>query len=140
MRIFRKKSEIKNKPPEFIDYIKNIPTDVVYNIKTGKSYSNCVNLLKRYKEFEGKSEKDLYELVYTAGTYFMAEEQIKTFINHFEYYRVSPIFDDLTCERCKEFQGKKFKIRERKAGINFPPFHMGCRCSFIIDIQKDHFD
>ena len=30
---------------------------------------------------------------------------------------------------------KKFSIKDRKAGINFPPFHSWCRCSFIIAVD-----
>ena len=32
-------------------------------------------------------------------------------------------------------QGKKFSIKDRKAGINFPPFHSWCRCSYTIAVD-----
>ena len=44
------------------------------------------------------------------------------------FYKVKSARDEKTCERCRNLNGKIYKVEEAKFGENFPPFHLGCRC------------
>ena len=44
-----------------------------------------------------------------------------------------------TCPICGSLDGKVFHVAERKAGINYPPMHKGCRCTTTAyDTNRDH--
>lgn len=45
-----------------------------------------------------------------------------------EKYMIHCSFDNKTCERCAKLDGKVFNYKDKIVGINFPPFHEGCRC------------
>ena len=61
----------------------------------------------------------------------MAESSIKPFEEDFTQYEYSPILDSKTCEICRALNGKVFEISERQPGVNFPPMHPWCRCTWI---------
>ena len=78
----------------------------------------------------GTNYTNAYRLVFTEGTYVMAESSIKPFEEDFEQYEYSPILDGKTCPICRALAGKVFLISERQPGVNFPPMHPWCRCSW----------
>ena len=43
-------------------------------------------------------------------------------------YLYNAMKDDKTCERCKELDGKIFRLDEKQEGVNFPRIHPNCRC------------
>lgn len=43
--------------------------------------------------------------------------------------------DEQACETCKTFENKTFHIDDAIVGTNFPPFHLGCRCSVVTDMS-----
>ena len=62
------------------------------------------------------------------------EKNAQSFEKDYEYYQISSLCDKKTCQVCKEMNGKIFRFKDRVAGENFPPFHDGCRCSFLIHV------
>lgn len=120
MRLFRKESEL--------------PSKVEKMILSGVSYSKCVKELKTTKDFEGYTPNALKTLVYTEGSR-LNENQAKQFKKMYSEYKISAIIDENTCEQCRKLNGEKFKFKKRKVGVNFPPFHDNCRCSFIAIIK-----
>lgn len=115
-----------------------LPKDIEDCIVKGISYSKCRILLQQKAEFSQLEPKELKELISTAGTRILNENQAKQFQEDFKYYRISSCKD--CCSICKEVSSKKFKFKDRQVGINFPPFHLGCRCSFIVEIDSDFAD
>lgn len=61
------------------------------------------------------------------------EQKARDMEKTFEYYAPSAVCDDKTCEKCRQMNGKIFPFKDRKEGVNFPPFHEGCRCTFSIE-------
>lgn len=104
-------------------------TDVAQGFARGDSYQRIMKQMK--ERFESVSRNDMYRLIYTEGTYVMAEATINPFEEDFEEYKISTAGDSKVCPVCRKVSEKVFKITERKAGFNFPPFHAWCRCSFI---------
>lgn len=46
-----------------------------------------------------------------------------------EKYMIISVMDAHTCERCAACDGKLYSVSDAIIGVNFPPFHDGCRCS-----------
>lgn len=46
-----------------------------------------------------------------------------------KYYQIIVALDSQTCSDCGKNDLKVFKVAEAKIGVNFPPFHIGCRCA-----------
>lgn len=112
-----------------------LPSKVEKMILSGVSYSKCVKELKTMKDFEGYTPNALKTLVYTEGSRLLNENQAKQFKKMYSEYKISAIIDENTCEQCRKLNGEKFKFKKRKVGVNFPPFHDNCRCSFIAIIK-----
>lgn len=112
-----------------------LPSDVEKDIKSGISYAKCKKKLQAKNGFSDLTSKELNELVSTAGSRIFNEQNAKQFEKDFKYYKILPCSD--ACPICKEKSKKKIRFRERKVGVNFPPLHIGCRCSFTVEIPKD---
>ena len=109
-----------------------LPREVEDMLLNGVSIQKCKKKLKEHSKYRDKSAKELQEILFTANTYLMAEKSARDLENDFEYYIISPVVDEKTCEKCKELSKTKFKFSDRMPGKNFPPFHNGCRCSIVI--------
>lgn len=107
-----------------------ITTDIAQGFARGTSYQKLTKQLRT--RFEGVAKKDAYRLIYTEGTYVMAESSIQPFTEDFDEYRISTAADGKVCDICASVARQTFKIKDRKPGINFPPFHPWCRCTFEI--------
>ncbi|WP_195540522.1 minor capsid protein [Eubacterium maltosivorans] len=107
-------------------------TDIAQAFARGDAYDQIVSNLK--KRFDKVTRNDAYRLVYTEGTYVMAEATMAPFEGEFEQYRVSTVGDGKVCDICREVAKETFRIKDRKPGVNFPPLHAWCRCSFTIEV------
>lgn len=108
-------------------------TDIAQAFARGDSYDRIVSNLK--KRFDKVARNDAYRLVYTEGTYVMAEATMTPFESEFEQYRVSTVGDGKVCDICREVAKETFQIKDRTPGVNFPPLHAWCRCSFTIEVN-----
>lgn len=107
--------------------------DLAQGFARGDSYEKLVRNLRQ--RFGRVNRKDAYRLVYTEGTYVMAEATMQPFKDNFEKYRLSPVLDGKTCPICRGLREKVFLISERQPGVNFPPIHPWCRCSWEIVVD-----
>lgn len=48
-----------------------------------------------------------------------------------EKYQILSALDSKTCDICGELDGKIFLVKNAVIGVNFPPFHSGCRCTTV---------
>lgn len=108
-------------------------TDVAQAIARGDSYDRIVRNMKR--RFEDVNRNDMYRLIYTEGTYVMSESTIQPFKEDFEKYRVSTAHDQKVCSVCRGVATQVYSIKDRSPGINFPPLHAWCRCTFEIVVE-----
>lgn len=125
-----------------------LSTDIAQGFARGDSYDKLVRQIQ--KRFDRVNRRDAYRLIYTEGTYVMAESSIQPFVDDFEKYRPSPVLDGKTCDICRAMADKEFLISDRQPGTNFPPFHPWCRCGFEIvvddwdqwmdDYERRHMD
>ena len=76
-----------------------LSTDIAHGFARGDSYDRLVRNLQQ--RFSRVNRRDAYRLIYTEGTYVMAESSIKPFEDDFEQYRISPVLDGKTCSICR---------------------------------------
>ena len=107
--------------------------DLAQGFARGDSYDKLVRNLRQ--RFGRVNRKDAYRLIYTEGTYVMAESSMQPFTEDFEQYRLSPVLDGKTCPICRGLRKQVFLISERQPGVNFPPIHPWCRCSWEIVVN-----
>lgn len=112
-------------------------SDFAAGIARGDNYQKMIRDLQ--KRFGNVSRRDMYRLIYTEGTFAINEGMITPFEQDFEDYRFS-IADSNACGKCQAINGKKYSIKDRKPGVNFPPLHSWCRCSFTIEIPDDFIE
>lgn len=111
-------------------YLRN---DIAQGFARGDSYEKLTKELRR--RFSNVSRNDAYRVIYTEGTYVMAESSMQPFTDDFEQYRILTAEDSKVCPVCRAMAEKVFNISERQAGTNFPPFHPWCRCTFEIVVD-----
>lgn len=110
---------------ENVDKLSNyLRTDIAQAFARGDSYDRIVRQLR--ERFSKITRNDAYRLIYTEGTYVMAESTIQPFTEDFEKYKISTVGDGKVCPICKAISKETFNISERQAGVNFPPFHPWC--------------
>lgn len=107
--------------------------DLAQGFARGDSYDKLVQNLR--KRFSRVNRKDAYRLIYTEGTFVMAESTMQPFKEDFTKYRTSPVLDGKTCSICRNMRREVFEISERQPGVNFPPFHPWCRDSWEIVVD-----
>ena len=110
-----------------------LSTDIAQGFARGDSYDKLVRNLRQ--RFRNVNRKNAYRLVFTEGTYVMAESSMQPFIQDFEKYRTSPVLDGKTCSICRNMRHQVFLISERQPGVNFPPLHPNCRDSWEVVVD-----
>ena len=125
-----------------------LTTDLAQGFARGESYEKLTTQIG--KRFIDVAKRDIYRLVYTEGTYIMAESSAKPFEENFENYRLSTVGDGKVCPICTSVAENVFRFADREPGVNFPPLHPMCRCTFEIvvddwnkwldDYEKKHSD
>lgn len=107
-------------------------TDVAQAFARGDSYDRIARQMKL--RFGNVCRNDMYRLIYTEGTYVMAEASMRPFMDDFEKYKVSTAGGSKVCGICRGVAKQVYDIKDRSPGINFPPLHAWCRCTFTIEV------
>lgn len=56
-----------------------------------------------------------------------------------EEYEFLAEIDTRTSEICKKLNGEKFKVKDARAGVNYPPMHPHCRSTTVAVLDYDNF-
>lgn len=56
-----------------------------------------------------------------------------------EEYEFLAKIDSRTSEICKKLNGEKFKVKDARAGVNYPPMHPHCRSTTVAVLDFDNF-
>lgn len=122
--------KIWNNTTKLANYLNS---DIAQGIARGDSYERLTRRLR--ERFSSVSRNDAYRLIYTEGTYVMAEATMQPFTEAFEKYRLSTVGDGKVCSICRGVAREVFNISDRQPGVNFPPLHPWCRCTFTIEVD-----
>lgn len=110
-----------------------LSTEIAQGFARGESYDILVRKIR--DRFGRVNRRDAFRLIFTEGTYVMAESTMQPFKSDFEKYRLSPVDDSRTCPICRSLARQVFLIADRQPGVNFPPIHPWCRCSWEIVVD-----
>lgn len=103
-------------------YLNSTPPQQLVKICTqriGVSHSNAKRLvMTEMANIFGQATADAYEA------------------NDVEEYEILATLDNRTSEICQEMDGQRFKVREKRVGVNYPPFHPLCRTTTIPVIER----
>lgn len=91
--------------------------------KMGQSYKNAERLIRtETTHIHGEADRAAYN---EAGV---------------EEYEYMATLDARTCETCGALDGKVFKVKDAKPGVNYPPMHPNDRCTTIEHDPEDALD
>ena len=110
--------------------------DFAKAVARGASYEQVIRELGT--RFENVSKRDMRRLVFTEGTYVFNEAHAQTHEQMFDHYTLSTASDKGVCKQCRETEEQTRKepvpFKDRSPGVNFPPLHPGCRCSYEVAV------
>ena len=110
-----------------------LQTDFVNAFIRGDSYQRISRMMRQ--KFQNVSKYNMERLVFTEDTYLAAESSVMPFSQYYDRY-LYECADGNACAICRALQGESFPIRDRMPGLNFPPMHPWCRCTFTIDLDS----
>lgn len=110
-----------------------LQTDFVNAFVRGDSYQRISRMMRQ--KFQNVSKSNMERLVFTEDTYLAAESSVMPFSQYYDRY-LYECADGNACAICRALQGESFPIRDRMPGLNFPPMHPWCRCTFTIDLNS----
>lgn len=115
----------------------NLNDDFAKMLARGVTYEEMARSLR--DRFERVSRRDSMRLIYTEGTFILNEAQAKVHEADFEHYRLSCVNDGRACKVCRGLQAEQrarpARFDERAPGVNFPPLHPWCRCSYEVAVD-----
>ncbi len=86
----------------------------------------------------GGGAKQARRVVRTESCFLAGELTAQSYIDcGIKSYRYVAVLDLRTSKICRELDGKVFQVKERKAGVNYPPMHPYCRSTTISVIDKE---
>lgn len=121
---------IMNNTAKLADYLSS---DIAQGMARGDSYAKIAKAMR--ERYTKVSMRDMQRLVYTQGTLVYNEATAHVVEQDFEQYQISTVGDNKVCEICRALQDKVFDFKDRQVGVNFPPLHPWCRCSFTIYVE-----
>lgn len=88
----------------------------------------------------GVSKSNAERLMRTELARVQIEAQMQSFErNGYEEYEFLALGDS-ACEKCRELDGKHFKVKAMMPGENAPPMHPNCRCSTAAYMDDEEYE
>lgn len=96
----------------------------------GDSYAR---MAKDIEQRFGINYRNAKQWVYTEGSRCLNEGKAQGFTGMgYKRYIYRTMQDGNVCEICAAMDGEEYEFTEREPGLNFPPMHANCRCSFEV--------
>lgn len=132
-----------NNSPEYIEIVK---ATLIASLMLGRNYKTMVRYITalgekiNYNGMEGfdTENKRVEMLLRYYGNKLSGNRELENYKDcNIKKYSIIGTLDKITCSKCGELDGKSFLVSEAKVGVNFPPFHYGCRCTTRMYTQRD---
>lgn len=82
--------------------------------------------------FEGVKKNQIHRLVNSELGHIQEEATAKAYQEDgIEQYEYLATLESKTCSVCGNLDGLKFKLKDRKDGVNYPLIHAWCRCTTV---------
>lgn len=83
---------------------------------------------------------EAYRLLYNESSHVTNQANLQAYEDDgVEQYEIVAVLDKTTCDICGPLDGKVYYRSKAVEGINFPPFHVNCRCVAAPHIDVDGF-
>lgn len=104
------------------------------NMITGKSWRRCLNTVEDQALID--SNYAASRIMRTETAYVANEMEALAYEEAgLEEYQYVATLDARTSTICQELDGKKFKLKDRETGKNYPPMHPHCRSTTVAVIK-----
>lgn len=132
-----------NNSPEYIETVK---ATLIASLMLGSNYKTMVRYITASGEkinYNGMEDFDTENkrvemLLRYYGNKLSGDRELDGYKDcNIKKYSIIGTLDKITCSRCGELDGKSFLVSEAKVGVNFPPFHYGCRCTTRMYTKRD---
>lgn len=115
--------------------ISEIHNELTQNVILGRDPQKAIDAIARKMK---TSKYNAGRLVMTEEAYFSSLAQRDCFqALDVEQYEIVAVLDSRTSEICQEMDGKVFPIKDFKAGVTAPPFHVFCRSTTVPYFEED---
>ncbi len=76
------------------------------------------------------------DLSYADAMKYLTSKEFRMSLEEYEFLAE---IDSRTSEICKKLNGEKFKVKDARAGVNYPPMHPHCRSTTVAVLDFDNF-
>ena len=115
------------------DLAKALRKELMVSFLTGRSLSDTARIIEKQFDVENWKAR---RLIRTEASYVTNQLALKAYEDAgIERYIYVAILDLKTSEVCRELDGKAFKVKDAKPGVNLPPLHPWCRSTTIAYIS-----
>ncbi|MBS5080668.1 MAG: minor capsid protein [Clostridiales bacterium] len=113
----------------------DLKEELLINLVTGRTDREAAEIIQN-KFASGASEAR--RLVRTESNNLANQMEMKSYEEcDIEWYLYVATLDLRTSFKCRELDGKRFKVSEQQPGKNCPPMHPWCRSTTICDITEE---
>ena len=114
---------------------KALKEELLIDLVTGRPENEAVKILVN------KFNQGIYEtrrLVRTEAAFIAGELNALAYEEcGLKHYQILATLDLRTSKICRPLDGRKYLLKDRQIGKNYPPFHPWCRCTTIVYISED---
>ena len=114
---------------------RNVKEELLLNLMTGRSNEEAARAI------QGRFNTGMMEarrLIRTESCYIVNEMEAQSFEEcGIDKYMYVATLDKKTSKECREHDSKVYLVKNRKAGVNFPPLHPWCRSTTIAYLGND---
>ena len=115
--------------------INEVHNELTKNIITGADPQKAIDAIAKKMN---TSKSNAGRLVMTEEAYFSSAAQGKSYHDlGVEQYEVLATLDDATSEICQNLDSKVFDMKDYKAGVTAPPFHVRCRSTTVPHLDEE---
>lgn len=115
--------------------INEVHNELTQNIITGADPQKAIDAIAKKMN---TSKSNAGRLVMTEEAYFSSVAQGKSYNDlGVEQYDVLATLDSHTSEICQSLDGKTFDMKDYKAGVTAPPFHVRCRSTTVPHLDEE---
>lgn len=107
--------------------------ELIHRLLEHGNLDSVANIVANEKEY-CLSEKAINFLSSSDSIYSLeiSRQNINRYLSdEVEKYQILATLDNKTCKNCGDLDGKIFCVTDAVIGLNFPPFHQGCRCTTV---------
>lgn len=112
---------------------------VQHNVTTGRSWRRSLADIRDLAT--NQSNYSAARLLRTETAHVIAEMEAEAYeesgLKEYEYLST---LDTRTSDICRELDGKRFKLKDRQPGVNYPPMHAFCRSTTVAVIPGFSMD